>query len=84
LAAVQLVPLPDFALHVPLTQRPLRQSASAVHVDGLHAVPEAQTTPPGHAAAAGCEQTPAPLQLPVGVSKPLLQATVPHFAVDVA
>ena len=81
---MQLVPLPDFALQVPLAQRPPTQSASALQVDGLHAVPEAQTTPPGHAAAAGCEQAPAPLQLPVGVSKPLLQDTVPQCTVDVA
>jgi hypothetical protein len=84
LAAVQLVPLPDFALQVPLTQRPLAQSASAVQVGALHAVPEAQTTAPGQAAAAGCEQTPAPLQLPVGVSRPLLQEAVPQWTLDVA
>jgi hypothetical protein len=81
---VQLVPLPYFALQVPLRQRPLTQSASAVQVDGLHAVPEAQTTSPGQAAAAGCAQAPAPLQPPVGVSRPLLQETVPQWTLDVA
>jgi len=81
---VQLVPFPYLPVQVPLRQKLLTQSVSAVHVDGLHAVPEAQTTPPGQAAAAGCAQAPAPLQLPLGVISPLPQETVPQVTFEVA
>ena len=63
---------------------PLTQSASAVQLDALQVVPDAQTTPPGQAEAAGVEQAPAPLQRPVTVSWPPLQEVAPQLAVDVA
>lgn len=81
---MQTVPVPCFPVQAPPTQRPLTQSPSAVQVDGLHTVVEAQTTPPGQPAAAGCEQAPAPLQAPMGVRRPLLQETAPQATLDVA
>jgi hypothetical protein len=81
---VQVEPLPRFAVHVPLKQRPLTQSASAAHVDALHALAEAQTTPPVQALAAGVEQTPAPLHVPAVVSCPPLQAGEPQPTLAIA
>ena len=80
--AVQACPFGRFAPQAPLWHSPLTQLASAVQVDGLHAVVDAQTTPPGQAAAAGVEQVPAPLQSPVGVSWPPLQETAPQLTLD--
>jgi hypothetical protein len=82
--AVQVEPLPRFAVHVPLKQRPLTQSASAAQVDALHALAEAQTTPPVQALAAGVEQTPAPLHVPAVVSCPPLQAGEPQPTLAIA
>jgi hypothetical protein len=67
-----------------LRHNPLTQSASAVQLDALQVVPDAQTTPPGQAEAAGVEQAPAPLQRPVMVSWPPLQELAPQLTVDVA
>ena len=82
--AVQLVPFPYFDVQVPPRQKPLTQSVSAAQVADLHAVPEAQTTLPVQADAAGCAQTPAPLQLPLGVSRPALHERLPHVTLVVA
>jgi hypothetical protein len=82
--AVQLAPLPYFPVQVPPRQKPLVQSVSAAQVADLHAVPEAQTTLPGQADAAGCEQAPAPLHFPAAVSRPPLQETAPQATLVVA
>jgi hypothetical protein len=82
--AVQAWPFGRFPAQAPLWQSPLPQSASAVQVDGLHAVVDAQTTPPEQAAAAGVEQVPAPLQSPLGVSWPPLQETAPQLRLVIA
>ena len=82
--AVQACPFGRFPAQAPLWHSPLPQSASAVQVDGLHAVVDAQTTPPEQAAAAGVEQLPAPLQSPPGVSWPPPQEAVPQLTLDAA
>jgi hypothetical protein len=84
LALVQACPFARFAAQAPVWHSPLTQSASAPQVGDLHAVADAQNTPPGQALAAGVEQAPAPLQRPVDVSWPLLQETAPQLALDVA
>ena len=71
--AVQACPLARFDAQVPPEHNPLTQSPSAVQVDDLHALADAQTTPPAQPLAAGVEQAPAPLQVPAGVSWPPLQ-----------
>lgn len=82
--ALQLWPFPLFGAQAPLRQSPLVQSASAAQVEGLQALTEAHTTPPGQAAAPGAAQAPAPLQLPAAVSCPPLHAGVPQPTVGTA
>jgi hypothetical protein len=72
------------AVQALLRQRPLTQSASAEQVAALHALAEAQTTPPAQPLAAGVEQAPAPLQVPTGVSWPPLQEALPQATVEAA
>jgi hypothetical protein len=81
---VQACPFGRFATQAPLWHSPPKQSASAVQVDDLHAVPDAQITPPEQAVAAGVEQVPVPLQSPVGVSWLPLQETAPQLMLVVA
>jgi hypothetical protein len=82
--ALQLWPVPRLGMQAPLRHSPLTQSPSAVQVDALHAVPDAQATPPGQAPGAGTEQAPAPLQLPEVVSCPPLHEGVPQLTVETA
>jgi hypothetical protein len=83
-AAVQACPVGRLAAQALLRHNPLTQSVSAVQLDDLQAVVEAQATPPGQAEAAGVEQAPAPLQRPERVSWPPLQEVAPQLTVDVA
>ena len=71
-------------MQAPLRHSPLTQSASAAQVDDLHAVVDAQTTPPGQPEAAGVAQAPAPLQEPMGASWPPLQAALPQLTLEIA
>jgi hypothetical protein len=63
-------PLAFLAVHAPLTQKLLTQSASAVQRAGRHAVVVVglHRTPPGQGAALAAGQVPAPLQKRCGVS----------------